>query len=271
MSRVARFVSGPNELAFVYEAPAVSRNVGVLFVHAGGGNRLGPHRMFVEMARAFNAQGYPTFRFDLSGCGDSGGKAGENGTASEVCDTVNAIRHFHGTAGLDGVVVFSISRGSRLAFEAAAEAKLPLAGMILLSAPLSSTQAALRNTAAYGADYLRKLKDPKYLRRLVKGKVNLGGVWRTLAHAWRVKDRYGKSSVIDQATVCPVLLIYAGNDPMLKESRRHYVDRCEQIGAPVECYIIEHANHSFFHYHWKEQIADIALAWLGDAQSEQAT
>lgn len=271
MSRIERFVSGQNKLAFVYEAPAASRNVGVLFVHAGGGNRLGPHRMFVEMARRFNSQGYPTFRFDLSGCGDSGGSADENGTASEVLDTVNAIRHFHATASLDEVIVFGVSRGSRLAFEAAAGDKLPLAGMILLSPPLSSTQVALRNTATYGAEYLRKLKDPNYLRRLIKGDVSFGGVWRTLANAWRVKDRYSKSPVTNHVTVCPVLVIYAGSDPMLNESRRHYVGSCKTVGAPVECHVIEHANHSFFHYQWKQQIADITQRWLTNLESAKTT
>ena len=51
MNRIDFFDSGPNRLSCVCTVPD-SREIkaGLIFVHAADGNRLGPHRMFVELA-----------------------------------------------------------------------------------------------------------------------------------------------------------------------------------------------------------------------------
>ena len=79
MTETGYFNSGGNELFYSCTIPAgKNETTGIVFVHAADGNRLGPHRMFVEFARHFNSLGYPTFRFDLSGCGDSTGAVSED-------------------------------------------------------------------------------------------------------------------------------------------------------------------------------------------------
>jgi len=44
----------------------------VLFWNAGLLHRVGPHRLFLDMARNLAGEGFPAVRFDLSGKGDSG-------------------------------------------------------------------------------------------------------------------------------------------------------------------------------------------------------
>ena len=47
-----------NDLFYVCSLPdRNAKRTGVLFVHAAGGNRLGPHRMFVELAQKLNKSG----------------------------------------------------------------------------------------------------------------------------------------------------------------------------------------------------------------------
>jgi dienelactone hydrolase len=43
----------------------------VVFINAGIVHRVGPNRLYVDMARALAALGFPVLRFDLSGLGDS--------------------------------------------------------------------------------------------------------------------------------------------------------------------------------------------------------
>ena len=49
--------------------------IGMLIVVGGPQYRVGSHRQFVLMARRFSTAGYPVFRFDYRGMGDSDGAA----------------------------------------------------------------------------------------------------------------------------------------------------------------------------------------------------
>jgi len=57
----------------VLHRPYVPNSVGLVFVVGGPQFRVGSHRQFVLMARALSENGYPVFRFDYSGMGDSEG------------------------------------------------------------------------------------------------------------------------------------------------------------------------------------------------------
>ena len=138
MIEARRFISGKNELSYSLSRPEDSaRKPGVLFVHAAGGNRLGPHRMFVELSERFNGLGYSTFRFDFTGCGDSSGVESKDDIDAEAFDLENAVRYFVNAGQLEKVILLGISRGARVCFNAMACESLALAGMILLSTPVT--------------------------------------------------------------------------------------------------------------------------------------
>jgi pimeloyl-ACP methyl ester carboxylesterase len=263
VTEVGCFKSGDNELAYSCVIPdGQSRPFGIIFVHALDGNRLGPHRTFVELACRFNLLGYPTLRFDLSGCGDSSGAVQRDSITAELRDVVEASRFFMTRANLDGVILLGISRGSRVCYSAMAEYELPLQGMILLSTPVSSGKAAARSLRTRLSEYLCKLKDPKHLWKLLSGRAHLRQIWRTLVTAAGLGRRYGPIKDKPFASRCPVLFIYGQLDPNADESSRYYPLKCRQNGVPCECNFIPQANHSFFHYKWKEEIFDVSKQWL---------
>jgi pimeloyl-ACP methyl ester carboxylesterase len=253
------FTSGSNQLAYRFD-PAEATSIGILFVHAAGGNRLGPHRMFVELARRLNALGYSTFRFDLSGSGDSSGACG--GIMDEAADVHEAVRFFRDISNVDTVVLLGISRGARVCYELTARHELPLAGMILLSIPVSTRAAALKTFHERLRVYWHKLRTSGTLRRLVSGKVYVLQVYKTLLHALGLASRFKPLAEVDLATRCPILFVYGGNDPIAGESRRHYGNVCQHNGLPHDCHIVTGANHSFFHYKWKEEIFAVSEKWL---------
>ena len=68
------FHCGADRLVGILHAPvAESRRIGVVIVVGGPQYRVGSHRQFVLMARAFARAGYPVLRFDHRGIGDSDG------------------------------------------------------------------------------------------------------------------------------------------------------------------------------------------------------
>jgi len=263
VNEVGYFRSGENELYYSADIPSeTSGGAGIVFVHAADGNRLGPHRMFVELARKFNGLGYATLRFDLSGCGDSSGSTSNGGVEAEVFDVVSAVKFLKAGAELDEVILFGISRGARLCYRAMAEHELPLEGVILLSAPVPGGKAGLSSFAGQLKQYLYKLKEPSYARKLISGRANIGGVHRTLMTALRLGGRYKPIEGVAFATIAPILFIYASHDPIAEASSLYYKGACERSQVRFDCRFIDGANHSFFHYKWKEQIFDLSTQWL---------
>lgn len=263
MVETGYFHSGDNELFYSCTVPpGKAADAGVMFVHAGSGNRLGPHRMFVEMAEGLNILGYPTFRFDLSGCGDSTGAISRNGIRAQVTDVVEATRFFVALTNLKSVVLLGISRGAHICFTVMAEYHLPLGGMILLSMPVSSTGSALKSFGSRLAEYTCKLKDPKYLRKLLSGQADITQIRKTLMTALRLGHRYRQAERKTFKSKCQILFIYGQRDPISAKSRRHYTSKCHQNNLVYDLYIVAGANHSFFHYKWKEEICNVSERWL---------
>lgn len=65
---------GDRLVGILHEAARPEGNVGILIVVGGPQYRVGSHRQFVMMARDWASAGYPVFRFDYRGMGDSGGE-----------------------------------------------------------------------------------------------------------------------------------------------------------------------------------------------------
>jgi len=264
------FASAQNKL--YYSCAISSKEVkrrGIVFVHAADGNRFGPHRMFVELARKFTDLGYPTMRFDLTGCGDSGGDCVNDNILGEVTDVVNAVRFFTGKLNLDGVVLFGISRGARVCYQAMAEYDFELDGLVLLSTPISSSRVAMKSLGDELKQYMHKLRDFDSLKKLIKGKADLRQILRTLVKAVKIRTRY--AVVKDETFACrvPVLLIYGEHDPIRNQASSYYAEKLGNNQIASQCHIVGNANHSFFHYTWKEEIFAVARQWLESKESDE--
>ncbi|MHC4396873.1 MAG: alpha/beta hydrolase [Planctomycetota bacterium] len=145
MNRIEFFSSGTNRLFCVCTVPdSQSIQAGLIFVHAADGNRLGPHRMFVELADRLKYCGIASLRFDMRGCGDSEGKPARGAINSDIEDLQNALRFFASTYKLPKIFLFGISRGAMVILSALAEHSLPVDRTVLLSTPFSSSKAAAK-------------------------------------------------------------------------------------------------------------------------------
>jgi alpha-beta hydrolase superfamily lysophospholipase len=268
------FSSGPNKLSCVCTLPDEQRiKAGLIFVHAADGNRLGPHRMFVEFADKLKYYGIASLRFDIRGCGDSEGSPAGSDINPDIEDLLNAVRFFASKHKLPKVFLLGISRGARVCVSALAEHGLPVDGAVLLSTPFSGPKAAAKKFTDRLKKYLYKLTEPENLKKFLSGKANPKQIAKTLFFALNSQKRYRRDSD-GFATRCPLLFIYGSKDPLAADSAIHYGRICEKFKIPFKTAEIKNANHSFFHYHWKEQLLEMIIEWLteriGDGKKDNS-
>ncbi|MGR4891320.1 hydrolase 1, exosortase A system-associated [Sphingopyxis sp. LARHCG72] len=179
-----------HQLSFACEGAALAASLdeaaggtGLLIVSGGNEIRSGAHRGMAMLAARIAAEGYPVFRFDRRGIGDSEGANG--GFESSGPDIAAAIAAFRAAAP-------HVSRIFALGNCDAASALLlhqPLAldGLIVANPWTYDGEAeeadepALPPAAAIRARYLSRLKDPKSLLRLITGEVDFRKLFRGLS------------------------------------------------------------------------------------------
>jgi pimeloyl-ACP methyl ester carboxylesterase len=93
---------------------------GVLLLNSGLLHRVGPHRMYVQLARALAAQGFPVLRFDFSGIGDSAPRtdavSGDDSTLEEAREAMEALTS---ARGVRRFVLMGLCSGADNAFQIA--------------------------------------------------------------------------------------------------------------------------------------------------------
>lgn len=106
-----------------------------LLLNAGLLHRVGPYRMSVELAREVASSGIPSFRFDLSGLGDSRRREGnEPDDERAVLDIQDAFDYLGTTKGFKRFVTFGLCSGADNA-HATALVDNRLVGAVMLDGP----------------------------------------------------------------------------------------------------------------------------------------
>jgi pimeloyl-ACP methyl ester carboxylesterase len=101
-------------------APGGSADLAFLMFNAGVISRKGPHRINVKLARALAQSGHTSFRFDLSGHGDSRNVDSEGDLqALAVRDLHSAMDHLAQNLGICRFALIGICSGAAYAFAAA--------------------------------------------------------------------------------------------------------------------------------------------------------
>lgn len=155
---------------------AASGNTGLLIVSGGNEVRSGPHRSMSQLAHRIAAAGYPVFRFDRRGVGDSSGE--NRGFEHSADDIATAAATFRREARLARVVGFGNCDAATALALFHAQARL---SALLLANPWTiEPQDDLPPASAIRARYAEKLRSPREWMRLATGGVNLGKVARGL-------------------------------------------------------------------------------------------
>ncbi len=161
-------VAGDQCLGIVH-LPDEPAGLGVVIIVGGPQYRAGSHRQFVQTARYLAAQGFPVFRFDYRGMGDS---EGDTRGFDEIADDIgSALQIFAQAAKLEKFALFGLCDGASAAMIYASEDPR-IVGLALLNPWVHSKEreAAVRLKTYYGARFL----NPDFWKKVVSRQV----AWR---------------------------------------------------------------------------------------------
>lgn len=156
---------------------AAAGGTGLLILSGGNETRSGAHGGMAALAARIARAGYPVFRFDRRGVGDSGGEnTGYDGSAEDIAAAAAAFRA--AAPGTERIVLFgNCDAATALALF---HDRLRPDALILANPWVIEAQSELPPPAAIRARYRAKLLSPREWLRLLRGGVNIGKIFKGL-------------------------------------------------------------------------------------------
>jgi exosortase A-associated hydrolase 1 len=152
---------------------------GLLIVSGGNEIRIGAHRGMAQLAGEIAAQGFPVFRFDRRGIGDSEGDNG--GFEASRADIVAALAAFRAEfPDMQRVVAFGNCDAATALW---LHQPLTIDVLVVANPWLLEPSADAPPPATTRAYYARRLRDPRAWGGLFKGAVNLRRLFGSLRTA----------------------------------------------------------------------------------------
>jgi dienelactone hydrolase len=228
--RPVTFAAGDISLAGILnEAGEPGRpltGLAIVIVPGGLTRRVGPHRLYVEIARALAGEGACVLRFDLPGVGESDGEVRRltsRGSASvqacHVPEVRAALAWLDGEARPAGLALLGHCTGARTAVAAAAD-DLRVRGVAAWAMPLGTDTDRAPDPALEGA-----------IRRL-------------------------------RARALPVLWAFGTGDPAWTGFRGYCEEHTEDLDDRWAVQTIASANHDFTSVAWTRALVEGTLAWM---------
>jgi exosortase A-associated hydrolase 1 len=281
-------VSAPSERCVVFDcagaacvgmlhaASAPVADAGVLIVVGGPQYRVGSHRQFVLLARDLAASGYPVFRFDYRGMGDSEGDARDFRFVAE--DLVAAIDTFARTEpGVSKVVVFGLCDAASAALMHVT--RDPRVAGLILANPWVRTEAGLAR--AHVQHYYRgRVFQKTFWKKMLSGRFDVrravGSFLRNLSKAKSSQAQPAGAGDVDfvagmlrglGAFRQPTLVVLSGRDLTARE----FEDQCgrdpdwsKELSRPwvVRCDLPQ-ADHTFSGRTDAAELGRVCTDWLG--------
>lgn len=159
--RVVQFGSGHSLVGILTTSRGASGDQPhVVILNAGIIHRVGPNRLYVDMARAVAALGYPVLRFDLAGLGDSEStRGGASLLDSAMHDVRAALDHMAESRSATRFLVFGLCSGANYA-AMAAFSDPRVVGIMLIDPTVGRTRRSMM------VHVVRRLRNLSTLREL---------------------------------------------------------------------------------------------------------
>jgi fermentation-respiration switch protein FrsA (DUF1100 family) len=222
---------------------------GLLIVHGYGGERVGPHRMFVKLARrlvAANKQA--VLRFDMRGCGESPGDFEAATLGTQVEDTMAAFAYLRGHTAVDP------SRMALLGFS--------MGGCVVaLCAPSLTPRALLLwSPVLYPREVLEHIweEDIPGGTNWVDGKLDHNG----LVVGWDFYQSLAEAEPLQALTAYPgpLLVVHGSQDERVPLANGEAAANATPQG---KLFLIEGADHTYNSSRWESALIDKTAEWMG--------
>jgi len=187
-------------------------NAGLLIVSGGNEIRSGAHRGMAELAADVSGMGFPVFRFDRRGVGDSEGEnTGFRFSGPDIAAALDAFRT-HCPA-LTRIVAFgNCDAATALVLHASC-----VDARVLANPWVIPSSGEMPPPAAIKERYVRRLRDPEAWKALLTGKVDMGklakGLGRLAAAKPAAPDSLADKTVraLEASTVPTTILLATGD------------------------------------------------------------
>lgn len=240
------------------------RQNGLLILSGGNEIKIGAHRGMAKLARDVSAIGYPVFRFDRRGIGDSEGEnCGFTSSAPDLACAIVAYRKHNPS--LEKIVAF----GNCDAATALMIHDVSGIDYFVLANPwVIETASGEPGAAAVKAHYIDRLRDPKTWMRMLRGGIDLRKLTRGLLKISKQTSvqplaesvsnmlaRWTKPTTILLASHDATALAFLGEwkSPLFQTAREN---------VNIETVAIESASHSFASDTDYTALRDLLLAKL---------
>jgi len=268
------------------------QETGVLVMVAGGPQyRIGGHRQLVLWARKMSSQGFPVFRFDFSGMGDSyGDYLGFENVETDIRSALD--RFFEETPSLKQVVLWGECNAcSASLFYAHKDSRVK--GIVMLNPWVRTEQGKAKAVVKHY--YLNRLTQRSFWAKVLGLKFDVVGSIRSaiqiISQARGQTASASGNTKRDAAASADrrplpdrmldglsrykgrIMLIMSGRDMVSKE----FDDLLQatpawnrQLAAhALVRHDLEYADHTFSTADWRNQVADWGIQWLKSVAQEQ--
>lgn len=260
----------------IVAAPAHPATVGVLIVVGGPQYRVGSHRQFIQLARAFAASGVACMRFDCRGMGDADGDSRPYDAVEE--DIRAAIVAFRGRVpAVRRIVLLGLCDGATAAalFGGNCES---VAGLLLINPWVRTEEGASRTFLRHY--YAPRMFNRAMWRKLAEGQLGVADSLRRMARemrktvssvvasSFRPKARELPERMLDalMGFRCQTLILLSQHDFVAREfegsmNKLQGFSRLLEKGA-IELARVEGADHTFSGPNAGKLLIERSVAWL---------
>jgi exosortase A-associated hydrolase 1 len=224
-----------------------SATTGLLIVSGGNEVRIGAHRGMAKLARDLAARGFPVFRFDRRGIGDSSGENG--GFEASKADIDAAIRAFMAECPhITSLVAFG-NCDAATALRLHLDADSPVKTLVLANPWVVEAEADAPPPAAARAYYLTRLRDPRAWIGLLRGAVNLTklfGSLRAAAQPDAPSSLAERMAIAMASAPIPTKIVLAARDGTAIAFKAQWDSPMfERVRDKIAVETLDSASHSF--------------------------
>lgn len=272
----------------------------VVLLSPGVKMRVGPQRLYVELAEVLGEMGLSVLRFDSHGLGDSEGTLPEEQLRDVynhiqigryVEDTIDAMDWIQETCGPRRFLLAGLCGGAITGL-LAGERDSRVVGLLALGIPTAlagltadtSRYMTLGQLEASQKMYVKRLASPRAWFRLLTFQTDNRLIWKMLAQRMRqlLGSRPEPQSVAPEddnanplfpravfkmlSSRRPMLLLFGGADRLHFEYEEKFAcrhrDRLAALPPLVDVHVIESANHVLSLAEWRKEMVEHSTRWL---------
>jgi pimeloyl-ACP methyl ester carboxylesterase len=258
--------------------PPPDQGPAVILLNAGVIHRVGANRIYVRVARALAQAGYPVFRFDFSGIGDSEARQDVLDLDEALrLDIADALAHMESSQNARSFVIFGLCSGANNGFRYAIRDERVTAVVLIDPVAFRTLGHQLRffgrrllrprvwwnvvrGRNAFVRDFLRRLRGQSDLEQEMENAYPVG--------PGRDEMRKGLRTLIDRQV--EMLVVYTGGLEWQYNYREQFRDMFpdEAASARIRVEFLEDSDHTFSAEAHKAWLVNLATSWMASVVSK---